>query len=185
MQQFIQEYQHVVNSVWFLVQDPFNMGVNVGPWGTKDKPRLVPSMFDERIVGCICEFGWWCALIGVSLANQISELAITSLWVQSHNRLSERGHVFFTTNTILLQSHLLGRHSQKRPQNHFYSYSEWWKDLETKLVTCVCLSWLIASCKNVATKQKELMVPNEAMFSSSRLIKGCKLEYGSPGNAGQ
>ena len=79
MQQFMQEYQHVVNSVWFLVQDPFNMGVNVGPWGTKDKPRLVPSMFDERIVGCICEFGWWCALIGVSLANQISELAITSL----------------------------------------------------------------------------------------------------------
>ena len=65
--------------MWFLVQDPFNMGVNVGPWGTKDKPRLVPSMFDERIVGCICEFGWWCALIGVSLANQISELAITSL----------------------------------------------------------------------------------------------------------
>ena len=55
VQQLIQ--QHLIRSVWFLVQDPFNMGVNVGPWGTKDKPRLVPSMFDNRIVGCICEFG--------------------------------------------------------------------------------------------------------------------------------
>lgn len=58
VQQFMQEYQHLICSVCFLVQDPFNMGVNVGPWGTKDKPRLVPSMFDNRIVGCICEFGW-------------------------------------------------------------------------------------------------------------------------------
>ena len=55
VQQFMQEY--LIRSVWFLMQDPFNMGVNVGPWGTKDKPRLVPSMFDNRIVGCICEFG--------------------------------------------------------------------------------------------------------------------------------
>ena len=47
----------ILSTVCFLVQDPFNMGVNVGPWGTKDKPRLVPSMFDNRIVGCICEFG--------------------------------------------------------------------------------------------------------------------------------
>lgn len=37
-------------------QDPFNMEVNKGPHGTKDNPRKVPSMFEERIVGCICEF---------------------------------------------------------------------------------------------------------------------------------
>ena len=24
--------------------------------GTRDKPTLVPSTFEERIVGCICEF---------------------------------------------------------------------------------------------------------------------------------
>lgn len=37
------------------VDDPFNMKVQTGPPGTKDKPRLVPSMYEERIVGCICE----------------------------------------------------------------------------------------------------------------------------------
>jgi len=39
----------------FPMQDPFNMSLNEGPWGTKDKPRLVPSMYEERIVGCICD----------------------------------------------------------------------------------------------------------------------------------
>lgn len=37
------------------VEDPFSMEVNRGPHGTKDNPRKVPSMFEERIVGCICE----------------------------------------------------------------------------------------------------------------------------------
>jgi len=32
------------------------MEVPEGPGGTRDKPTLVPSMFGERIVGCICEF---------------------------------------------------------------------------------------------------------------------------------
>jgi len=32
------------------------MKVPVVPGGTRDKPTLVPSMFEERIVGCICEF---------------------------------------------------------------------------------------------------------------------------------
>ena len=41
-------------------QDPFNMSVNTGPRGTRDKPTLVPSMFDERIVGCICKSGVMC-----------------------------------------------------------------------------------------------------------------------------
>jgi cytochrome c oxidase subunit 5b len=36
------------------IEDPFNMGLNTGPWGTKDKPTLVPSMFEERLVGCVC-----------------------------------------------------------------------------------------------------------------------------------
>ena len=42
------------------LQDPFNMSVNTGPRGTRDKPTLVPSMFDERIVGCICKSGVMC-----------------------------------------------------------------------------------------------------------------------------
>ena len=37
------------------VEDPFNLGINKGPWGTKDKPKLVPSFFEERLVGCVCE----------------------------------------------------------------------------------------------------------------------------------
>ncbi|XP_028397322.1 cytochrome c oxidase subunit 5B, mitochondrial-like [Dendronephthya gigantea] len=35
--------------------DPFNMKVYTGPGGTKANPTKVPSMDDERIVGCICE----------------------------------------------------------------------------------------------------------------------------------
>lgn len=35
--------------------DPFNLSLNRGPPGTRDNPTLVPSMFDERIVGCVCE----------------------------------------------------------------------------------------------------------------------------------
>lgn len=38
------------------IQDPFNMGVIQGEWGTKTKPTVVPSMYEERIVGCICEY---------------------------------------------------------------------------------------------------------------------------------
>ena len=38
-----------------LVQDPFNMKIEKAPGGTKDKPQLVPSMYSERIVGCICK----------------------------------------------------------------------------------------------------------------------------------
>jgi cytochrome c oxidase subunit 5b len=37
------------------MQDPFNMSVQSGPRGTREKPTLVPSMYEERIVGCICE----------------------------------------------------------------------------------------------------------------------------------
>eukprot|EP00042_Codosiga_hollandica_P016340 m.41430 g.41430 ORF g.41430 m.41430 type:complete len:148 (-) comp46154_c0_seq4:180-623(-) len=36
--------------------DPFGMaGYKVGPWGTKENPRKVPSHLDSRIVGCVCE----------------------------------------------------------------------------------------------------------------------------------
>lgn len=31
------------------------MKVEKAPGGTKEKPQLVPSMFSERIVGCICK----------------------------------------------------------------------------------------------------------------------------------
>ncbi|XP_058964044.1 cytochrome c oxidase subunit 5B, mitochondrial-like [Pocillopora verrucosa] len=37
------------------IDDPFNMKPYEGPPGTKDKPLEVLSMFDERIIGCICE----------------------------------------------------------------------------------------------------------------------------------
>ena len=51
------------------------MGVVHGEWGTKTKPTIVPSMYEERIIGCICKYRvqfkclCWCALIGI-LCNQ-------------------------------------------------------------------------------------------------------------------
>ena len=37
-------------------KDPFGTeGYKVGPWGTSQNPRKVPSHFDSRIVGCVCE----------------------------------------------------------------------------------------------------------------------------------
>lgn len=36
--------------------DPFNMKVLKKNAGTRDNPTLVPSCFDARIVGCICEY---------------------------------------------------------------------------------------------------------------------------------
>ncbi|RDD46151.1 Cytochrome c oxidase subunit 5B, mitochondrial [Trichoplax sp. H2] len=35
--------------------DPFDMSFHEGPWGTAVNPRGVPSHFDERILGCVCE----------------------------------------------------------------------------------------------------------------------------------
>ncbi|XP_065062527.1 cytochrome c oxidase subunit 5B, mitochondrial-like [Rhopilema esculentum] len=35
--------------------DPFNLNVKKGPPGTRELPTVVPSSFDQRIVGCICE----------------------------------------------------------------------------------------------------------------------------------
>ncbi|XP_068678755.1 cytochrome c oxidase subunit 5B, mitochondrial-like [Montipora capricornis] len=37
------------------IEDPFNMVPLSGPPGTKDKPIEVLSMYDSRILGCICE----------------------------------------------------------------------------------------------------------------------------------
>lgn len=36
-------------------QDPFNLKVTKRGPGTKECPNLVPSAFDSRMVGCICE----------------------------------------------------------------------------------------------------------------------------------
>lgn len=36
-------------------EDPFSMQVQHLPWGTKAKPTVVPSMLNERLVGCICQ----------------------------------------------------------------------------------------------------------------------------------
>jgi len=35
--------------------DPFNLNVTRGSRGTKDSPTLVPSLYEERIIGCVCE----------------------------------------------------------------------------------------------------------------------------------
>ncbi|XP_065916615.1 cytochrome c oxidase subunit 5B, mitochondrial-like [Dysidea avara] len=44
-----------VDAIYEQIEDPFNMKIPEGPGGTRGKPTLVPSMFEERIVGCICE----------------------------------------------------------------------------------------------------------------------------------
>lgn len=36
--------------------DPFDMHVIKRAEGTKDKPTLIPSAFDARIVGCVCKY---------------------------------------------------------------------------------------------------------------------------------
>ncbi|XP_064383325.1 cytochrome c oxidase subunit 5B, mitochondrial-like [Halichondria panicea] len=36
-------------------EDPFSMKVHSIPWGTKIQPTIVPSMCNERLVGCICQ----------------------------------------------------------------------------------------------------------------------------------
>ncbi|GAB1606433.1 cytochrome c oxidase subunit 5B, mitochondrial-like [Argonauta hians] len=36
-------------------EDPFEMNVKKRGKGTADEPNLVPSLFDMRLVGCICE----------------------------------------------------------------------------------------------------------------------------------
>eukprot|EP00048_Salpingoeca_helianthica_P014429 m.221659 g.221659 ORF g.221659 m.221659 type:complete len:135 (+) comp15857_c0_seq1:35-439(+) len=36
--------------------DPFGLaGAKIGAFGTREKPRAIPSHFDARIVGCACE----------------------------------------------------------------------------------------------------------------------------------
>ena len=58
------------------------MKVQTGPWGTKEKPQVVPSMFEERIVGCICEFGHYiglCTLCGQPLSVCSASLCLCVL----------------------------------------------------------------------------------------------------------
>ncbi|KAJ8710305.1 hypothetical protein PYW07_009671 [Mythimna separata] len=58
--------------------DPFNMKVIKKSAGTRDNPTLVPSCFDARIVGCICEE---------------HATAVTWLWLhKDHPRRCECGH---------------------------------------------------------------------------------------------
>eukprot|EP01147_Barroeca_monosierra_P000107 gene107-3499_t len=38
-------------------KDPFGLeGIKWGPAGTKTEPRMIPSHFDSRLVGCCCAF---------------------------------------------------------------------------------------------------------------------------------
>jgi len=36
-------------------EDPFELNVKKRAKGSVDEPTLIPSMFDKRLVGCICE----------------------------------------------------------------------------------------------------------------------------------
>ena len=61
------------DAVPYASQDPFSMSVHKAVWGTKDKPTVVPSMYEERLVGCICEFiPCCCALIGNLMVNAMA-----------------------------------------------------------------------------------------------------------------
>jgi len=53
--------------------DPFEMDVRKRAKGTKDEPTLIPSMYDKRLVGCICE-----------------EDSITPNWMYLHKGESKR-----------------------------------------------------------------------------------------------
>ena len=47
---------------FLLRQDPFDMSVRKRAKGTHDQPTLIPSMFDRRMVGCICKLIFYCYL---------------------------------------------------------------------------------------------------------------------------
>ena len=47
-------YEEYVNWFYLFMQDPYGLTVKRGP-GTKDKPNLVKSAFESKIVGCIGE----------------------------------------------------------------------------------------------------------------------------------
>jgi len=47
-------HEEYVNWFYLFLQDPYGLTIKRGA-GTKDKPNLVPSAFDSRIVGCVCE----------------------------------------------------------------------------------------------------------------------------------
>merc|ERR1711872_883515 len=36
-------------------EDPFEMNIKKRAEGTFDKPNLIPSFYDKRLVGCVCE----------------------------------------------------------------------------------------------------------------------------------
>ena len=51
------------------------MSVHTGPYGTKEKPTMVPSLLGERVVGCICKctyimYMYYCSSTG----NQSNQL---------------------------------------------------------------------------------------------------------------
>lgn len=39
------------------------MRVHKGFKGTKEKPTIVPSMFEERLVGCLCKYTHICHIV--------------------------------------------------------------------------------------------------------------------------
>lgn len=58
-------------------EDPFGMaGVKVGPFGTKENPRIVPSHFESRIVGCYSE----CRSLAIHVTCKMSLLSRRPNW---------------------------------------------------------------------------------------------------------
>ncbi|ESO02898.1 hypothetical protein HELRODRAFT_81076 [Helobdella robusta] len=35
-------------------EDPFEMNVKKRATGTKEEPTLIPSLYDKRLIGCVC-----------------------------------------------------------------------------------------------------------------------------------
>ena len=38
----------------FFIKDPYEMKVKKRAKGTKEEPTLIPSVFNKRLIGCIC-----------------------------------------------------------------------------------------------------------------------------------
>ena len=66
-----------------LLQDPFSLAVHRIPWGTKEKPTMVPSMYNERLVGCICKS---CDVVNVCMHSQRG-------WSQAFTRTCVHGEI--------------------------------------------------------------------------------------------
>lgn len=59
-------YNCICKNIHVYFQDPFEMNVKKRAKGTVDEPTLIPSLYEKRLVGCICKF---CFFIYVLMAH--------------------------------------------------------------------------------------------------------------------